>query len=383
MRKYCRKGCPLYAIQALELVEDDKPSLEDHPTLREYKDVFPEEVLGLPPRRDIDFSIELASGVVSVSRTPYRMSTPELVELKLQLKEMMDRGYIRPSISPWGAPVLFVKKKDGTLRLCIDYRQLNKVTIKKKYPLPWIDDLFNQLGGASIFSKIDLRSGYHQVRIKGVDIHKTAFRTRYGHYEFVVVPFGLTNAPATFMCLMNNVLRKFLDKFVLVFIDDILIYSKNIEEHEEHLRLVLQVLREHQLYAKFSKCDFFQKKIHYLGHVMFEEGVAVDPNKIKSIMEWPTPRDVSDIRSFMRLVGYYRRFIKGFSKIGCPITSLQKKGVKFLWTPKCEERFQSLKHLLTHAPMLKIIDPKADFLVCTDACKEGLEGVLMQEGSVF
>jgi hypothetical protein len=257
MRKYCRKGCPLYAIQVLKIIEGAKPSPDDHPILREYRDVFPEEVLGLPPRRDIDFSIELAPGAVPVSRTPYRMSTPELVELKLQLKEMMDKGYIRPSVSPWGAPVLFVKKTDGTLRLCIDYRQLNKVTINNKYPLPRIDDLFDQLGGASIFSKIDLRSGYHQVQIKGEDIHKTAFRTWYGHYEFVVVPFGLTNAPATFMCLMNNVLSKFLDKFVLVFIDDILIYSKNREEHEEHLRLVLQVLREHQLYAKFSKCDFF------------------------------------------------------------------------------------------------------------------------------
>jgi hypothetical protein len=366
-----------------ETIEGDKPSLEDHPTLREYRDVFPEEVPGLPPRRDIDFSIELAPGAVPVSRTPYRMSTPELVELKLQLKEMMDKGYIRPSVSPWGAPVLFVKKKDDTLRLCIDYRQLNKVTIKNKYPLPRIDDLFDQLGGASIFSKIDLRSGYHQVRIKGEDIHKTAFRTRYGHYEFVVVPFGLTNAPATFMCLMNNVLSKFLDKFVLVFIDDILIYSKNREEHEEHLRLVLQVLREHQLYAKFNKCDFFQKQIHYLGHVLSEEGVAVDPDKIRSIMEWPTPRDVSDIRSFMGLAGYYRRFIEGFSKIGCPITALQKKGTKFLWTQKCEERFQTLKHLLTHAPVLKIVDPEADFLVCTDACKEGLGGVLMQKGSVI
>jgi hypothetical protein len=207
---------------------------------------------------------------VPVSRTPYRMSTLDLVELKLQLKEIMDKGYIWPNVSPWGAPVLFVKKKYGTLQLCIDYRELNKVTIKNKYPLPRINDLFDQLGGASIFSKIDLRSGYHKVRIKGEDIHKIAFKTRYGHYEFVVVPFGLTNAPATFMCLMNNVLSKFLDKFVLVFIDDILIYSKNREEHEEHLRLVLQVLREHWLYAKFSKCDFFQKQIHYLGHVISE-----------------------------------------------------------------------------------------------------------------
>jgi hypothetical protein len=383
MRKYCRKGCPLYAIQVLKTLEGAKPSPDDHPILREYRDVFSEEVSGLPPKRDIDFSIELAPGVVPVSRTPYRMRTHELVELKLQLKKMMDKGYIRPSVSPWGAPVLFVKKKDGTLRLCIDYRQLNKVTIKKKYPLPRIDDLFDQLGGASIFSKIDLRSGYHHVRIKGEDIHKTAFQTWYGHYEFVVVPFGLTNAPATFMCLMNNVLSKFLDKFVLVFIDDILIYSKNREEPEEHLRLVLQVLREHQRYAKFSKCDFFQKQIHYLGHVLFEEGVAIDPDKIRSIMEWPTPKDVSDIRSFMGLAGYYRRFIKDFSKIGCPITALQKKGEKFPWTQQCEERFQTLKHLLTHAPMLKIVDPEVDFLVCTDACRQGLGGVLMQEGKVI
>jgi hypothetical protein len=205
---------------------------------------------------------------------------------------------------------------------------------------------------------------------------------RYGHYEFVVVPFGLTNAPTTFMCLMNNVLRKFLDNFVLVFIDDILIYSKNREEHEEHFRLVLQVLREHQLYAKFSKCNFFQKQIHYLGHVISEEGVVVDPDNIKFIMEWPTPKDVSDIRSFMGLVGYYRRFIKGFSKIGCPITAFQKKRDKFTWTQECEERFQSLKHLMTHVPMMKIIDPENDFFMCTDACKEGLGGVLMQGGSV-
>jgi hypothetical protein len=223
MRKYCRKGCPLYAIHVLKTIEGDKPSPDDHPILREYKDVFSEEVSGLPLRRDIDFSIELAPGVVLVSRTPYQMSTPKLVEFKFQLKEMMDKGYIQPNVSPWGAPVLFVKKKDGTLRLCIDYRKLNKVTIKNKYPLPRIDDIFDQFGGSSIFSKIDLRSGYHQVRIKGEDIHKTTFRMRYGHYEFVVVPFGLTNAPATFMCLMNNVLNKFLDKFVLVFIDDILI----------------------------------------------------------------------------------------------------------------------------------------------------------------
>jgi hypothetical protein len=200
------------------------------------------------------------------------------------------------------------------------------MTIKNKYPLPRIDDLFDQLRGATIFSKIDLRSGYHQVRIKDEDIHKTTFRTRYGHYEFVVVPFGLTNAPTTFMCLMNSVLNKYLDKFVLVFVDDILVYSKNREEHEEHLRMVLQVLREHQLYAKFNKCDFFKKEIQYLGHVISVEGVTVDPAKIKEIMDWPTPRNVTEVRSFMGLDGYYRRFIKGFSKIRKSYYLITKEG---------------------------------------------------------
>jgi hypothetical protein len=233
VKKYWRKGCPLYAIQVLNFVENDKPSLENHPILREYKYVFPKEVPGLPPRRDIDFSIELVPGEVPMSRTPYRMSTLELVELKLQLKEMWDKGYIRHSVSPWGAPTLVLKNKDGTLRLCIDYRQLNNMTIKNKYPLPRIDDLFDQLRGSTIFSKIYLRYGYDQVQIKDdQDIHKTSFRIRYGHHEFVVVPFRLTNAPTTFMCLMNNVFINLLDRFFLVFIDDILIYSKNREYHE-------------------------------------------------------------------------------------------------------------------------------------------------------
>jgi hypothetical protein len=283
----------------------------------------------------------------------------------MQLEELLKKGYIHPSVSPWGAPVLFVKKKDGTLRLCIDFRQLNKVTVKNKYPFPRIDDLFDQLKDAKIFSKIDLRSGYHQVRIKEEDINKTSFRTRYGHYEFTVVPFGLSNAPIVFMCLMNGIFREYLDKFVIVFLDDILIYSKSEEEHEKHLKMVLQVLREHQLYAKLSKCSFYQKKIHYLGHIISEEGITVDPEKIKAIEGWPTPRNVSEVRSFMGLAGYYRRFIEGFSKIAHPITSLQKKGVKFEWTSDCERSFQHLKHLLTSAPILRIVDPNEDFIVCT------------------
>jgi len=199
----------------------------------------------------------------------------------------------------------------------------------------------------------------------------------------VVLPFGLTNAPATFMCLMNSVFHGFLDKFVLIFIDDILIYSRSRKEHEEHLRLVLQTLREHQLYAKFSKCDFFKEEIQYLGHVITKEGIAVDPEKIRTIMEWPIPKDVADIRSFMGLAGYYRRFVEGFSRVAHPITSLQKKGKVFKWTPECQQSFEHLKHLLTTAPILCIADPNKDYVVCTDASKEGVGGVLMQEGRVI
>jgi len=282
--------------------EGNEPYLQDFPVLQEYADVF-QEVLGMPPKRDIEFSIDLVPGAAPSSKTPYRMSTPELKELQMQLEELFKKGYIRPSVSPWGAPVLFVKNKDGTFRLCIDYRQFNKVTLRNKYPLPRIDDLFYQLRGSKVlrclsasgkvFSKIDLRSGYHKVRIKNEDISKTAFRTRYGHYEFTVVPFGLTKAPATFMCLMNGILRKYLDRFVIVFLDDILIYSKSEEEHEEHLRMVLQVLREHQLYAKLSKCSFDKSGIHYLGHIIPEEGISVDPDKIRAIMEWQSPINVT------------------------------------------------------------------------------------------
>jgi hypothetical protein len=291
--------------------------------------------------------------------------------------------FICPSVSPWGAPVLFVKKKDRTLRLCINFRQLNKVIVKNKYPFPRIDDLFNQLKDAKVFSKIDLRSGYHQVRIKDEDINKTAFRTRYDHYEFTVVLFGLSNAPIVFMCLMNGVFRDYLDKFVIVFLDDILVYSKSEEEHEQHLRMVLEVPREHQLYSKLRKCLFYQEQIHYLGHVISKDGIVVDSEKIEAITEWSAPKNMTEVRSFMGLAGYYRRFIAGFSRIAHPITSLQKKEKKFQWREDCEKRFQQLKQLLTSAPILRIADPNKDFVVCTNVCNEGLGGVLSHNGFVI
>jgi hypothetical protein len=253
------------------------------------------------------------------------MTPKELAELKVQLNKLRDKGFIRPSSSPWGCPALFVKKKDQSLRLCVDYRPLNAVTIKNKYPLPCIDILFDQLIGARVFFKVDLRLGYHQIKICPEDVPKTAFSTRYGLYEYLVMSFGLTNAPAYFMYLMNSVFMPELDKFVMVFIDDILIYSKSEEEHAQHLRVILQRLRDHQLYAKFSKCAFWLREVLFLGHVISAEGIAVDPNKVHKVLDWRSPKSVTQIRSFLGLAGYYRRFIPNFSKIAKPMTQLLEK----------------------------------------------------------
>ncbi|KAD6796191.1 hypothetical protein E3N88_07087 [Mikania micrantha] len=253
-------------------------------------------------------------------------------ELSNQLQDLLDKGFIRPSFSPWGAPILFIKKKDGSFGMCIDYKELNKLTIKNRYPLPRIDDLFDQVQGAQYFSKIDLRSGYHHLRIQEEDIPKMAFRTRYGHYEFIVMPFGLTNAPALFMDLMNRVCKPNLDKFVIVFIDDILICSKSEKEHKQHLKTILELLKNEQLYAKFSKCEFWLSEVQFLGHVINSNGIHVDPAKIKAIKNWNVPTTPTEIRSFLGLAGYYRRFISNFSKIALSLTKLTQKSEPFVWT---------------------------------------------------
>jgi hypothetical protein len=252
------------------------------------------------------------------------MPPNELAELKIQLQDLLDKGFIRPSASPWGCPALFVKKKDNSLRLCVDYHPLNAVTIKNKYPLPRIDILFDQLAGAKVFSKIDLRFGYHQIKIRPSDIPKTAFSTRYGLYEYLVMSFGLTNALAYFMYLMNSVFMQELDKFVVVFIDDILIYSKTPEDHAKHLHVILQRLRDHHLYAKFSKCEFWLDTVKFLGHTIFGNGISVDPSKVQEVMDWKPPTTVHQIHSFLGLASYYRRFILDFSRIAKPMTELLK-----------------------------------------------------------
>ncbi|CAA0833837.1 Uncharacterized mitochondrial protein AtMg00860, partial [Striga hermonthica] len=352
------------------------------PIVREYLEVFPDELPGGPPDRQVEFSIDLIPGADLVSKAPYRMAPKELQELKTQIQELLKLGFVRPSVSPWGAPVPFVKNKDGSMRMCIDYRELNRLTVKNKYPLPRIEDLFDQLRGASIFSKIDLRSGYHQLKIKESDVSKTAFRTRYGHYEFVVMPFGLSNAPAVFMDLMNRVFHPYLDRFVIVFIDDILIYSRDEEQHEQHLRIVLETLRRERLYAKFSKCEFWLDRVAFLGHIVTSKGIEVDPSKIEAVSNWEVSRNASDIRSFLGLAGYYRRFIEDFSKIAQPLTQLTRKSTRFVWSPQCEASFQESKTRLTTAPVLTIPDPTLEFTIYSDASKMGLGCVLMQQGKV-
>ncbi|GKA02263.1 putative reverse transcriptase domain-containing protein [Tanacetum coccineum] len=350
---------------------------------QEYMAKGCQDLPGLPLARPVEFQIDLIPGAAPVARAPYRLAPSKMKELSEQLQELSDKGFIRPSSSPWGAPVLFVKKKDGSFRMCIDYRKLNKMTVKNHYPLSRIDDLFDQLQGSSIYSKIDLRLGYHQFRVREQDIPKTAFRTRYGHYEFQVMPFGLTNTPAVFMDLMNRVCKPYLDKFVIVFIDDILIYSKDKKEHEEHLKAILELLKKEKLYAKFSKCEFWIPKVQFLGHVIDSRGIHVDPAKIESIKDWASPKTPTEIRQFLGLAGYYRRFIEGFSKIAKSMTKLTQKGIKFDWGEKEENAFQLIKQKLCSAPILALPKGSEDFVVYCDASHKGLGVVLMQREKVI
>nr|GEX44051.1 putative reverse transcriptase domain-containing protein [Tanacetum cinerariifolium] len=293
---------------------------------------------------------------------PYRPAPSEMKELAEQLQELFDKGFIRPSSSPWGAPILFVNKKDGSFCMCIDYHKINKLTVKNRYLLLRIDDLFDQIQRWSVYSKIYLQLGYHQLRVREEDILKTAFRTRYGHYEFQIMPFGLTNAPAVFMDLMNRVCEPYLDKFVIVFIDDILIYSRNKEEHEEHLNQNLELLKKEELYAKFSKCEFWIPKIQFLEHMIDSKGIHVDSAKIESIKDWASPKSPTEIRQLLGLAGYYRRFIEGFFKIAV--------------TPPNWPAAEYWK--LCSAPILALLEGSEDFVAYCDASIKGLGDVLMQ-----
>lgn len=374
-------GAVLY-MKSVQKEKEGHGTLESiEKVLANFEDVF-EEPKMLPPTRDCDHTIPLVPGAKPVNVRPYRLPHNQKNAMEELVKQLISSNTIKPSMSPYSSPAILVKKKDGSWRMCIDYRQLNSNTIKNKYPIPVIEDLLDELHGSKYFSKIDLRSGYHQIRMDVKDVPKTSFSTHMGHFEFVVMPFGLTNAPATFQVLMNRILAEHLRKFVLVFFDDILIYSKTLQEHVEHVSKAMEILRTNQLFAKRSKCVFGQRQVEYLGYVISDAGVATDPEKIRAVREWPTPTNITELRGFLGLAGYYRRFIQNFGVICRPMfDSLKKMGFK--WEEKQQQSFDEIKSRLAQAPVLALLDFTQPFILEADASGSGIGAVLMQGGRLI
>ena len=359
----------------------------------DFADVFSKAKADeLPPRREYDHAVELEPGSSIPYGRIYRLSEVELKALREFLDEYLAKGFIRPSKSPGGAPVLFIKKKDGSLRLCVDYRGLNNITTKDRYPLPRIDELLDRLCSAYIFTKLDLRSGYNLVRLREGDEYKTAFRTRYGSYEFLVMHFGLTNGPATFQHFMNDIFRKFLDDFLAGYLDDLIIFTTLGDEipptsllpehnplHVEQVRKVLQTLRDNGLFANPKKCFFHVRSVDFLGYMVSPEGLSMDPAKTEVVQAWPMPKNVKDVQSFLGFANFYRRFIANYSAIAKPLTNLTRKEVKFEMTTKCIAAFNELKGAFTTAPVLAHFHPEYPTIVETDASDYAIAAVLSQE----
>ncbi|KAL5698643.1 hypothetical protein ACHQM5_029654 [Ranunculus cassubicifolius] len=341
------------------------------------KELFSEQQ-SLPPARPQDHVIKLKEGSEAISIRPYRYPHIQKTEIEKQITDMLATGIIQPSQSPFTSPVILIRKKDHTWRLCVDYRQLNYITVKNQFPIPIIEELLDELKGATVFSKLDLRAGYHQIRVAAADIHKTAFSTHLGHYEFLVMPFGLTNAPATFQCLMNSVFQQHIRKFILVFFDDILIYSPSMATHVCHLQQTFSLLQQHQLKLKRSKCQFAQPQLEYLGHIISSKGVSADPLKLEGISNWPIPKNVKSLRGFLGLTGYYRRFVKNYGILAKPLTQLLQKG-QFQWQAAAQTSFEALKMALTQIPTLALPDFSKPFIIETDACQTGIGAVLLQD----
>ena len=353
------------------------PHPEIAPILTKFASVF-SSPQGLPPNRPLNHHIHLLPQAKPVNVRPYRYPQFQKEIMTSMIRDMLAEGVIRPSTSPFSSPVLLVRKKDGTWRFCVDYRALNNITVKDRFPIPTIDELLDELYGAKIFSKLDLRSGYHQIRVAPEDCFKTAFRTVDGHFEFLVMPFGLSNAPSTFQATMNEVFRAFLRKFVLVFFDDILIYSPSWDTHIQHLQQVLELLDQHQLFAKLSKCEFAVPTVAYLGHIISQEGVAADPEKLKVVQSWPPPHNLTALRGFLGLTGFYRRFVRHYASIAEPLTSLLKTNA-FCWNERALEAFQALKTAMTTLPVLGIPNFDQTFEVTTDASNSAVGAVLSQQ----
>jgi transposase InsO family protein len=367
------------AAQTSSSGDEEDPMARVPPEYHDYADVFSEqEARHLPPHRPYDHKIDLEDGATLPTGCVYNMSEVELKTLKDYIDEMLGKGFIRSSRSPVGAPVLFVKKKDGSLRLCVDYRALNKITRKNKYPIPLIGNLIDRLNGAKYFTKIDLRAGYNNIRIAPGDEWKTAFRTRYGSFEYLVMPFGLTNAPATFQSFMNDIFHDLSDEFVVVYLDDILIYSNTLEEHRRHVRTVLQRLRRFNLHAKPEKCDFHVDSVEYLGVIVSPEGVKMDPSKINVIMNWPAPKTVKELQAFLGFTNFYRRFIDNYSGITVPLTRLLRKNIPWRWTERCQDVFDLLKQTFTSAPILRHFDPKLPIILECDASDYAIAAIISQ-----